>query len=77
MRSGTSPGIHDDPLQSELMSTLGVHVGDSAKIIFNIKQSLYELVKLNVSATIPSRKYDTVPAIISGSKRNLDDLRRI
>ncbi len=35
------------------------------------------MVKLNVSASIPSRKYDTGPSIIAGSKRNLDDLRRV
>lgn len=34
-------------------------------------------MKINVSATVPVRKYDSAPAIVAGSKRNLDDLRRI
>lgn len=59
------------------MGTIGVHIGQSARIIFNIKQSLYQLVKINVTATAPSRKYDNTPAIVAGSKKNLDDLRRI
>lgn len=34
-------------------------------------------MKINVSASVPVRKYDTAPAIVAGSKRNLDDLRRV
>jgi len=41
MRASTSAMIQDDPLEAELMSSIGVHVGESAKIIFNIKQGLY------------------------------------
>jgi hypothetical protein len=64
-------------VDNELTLTIGNQVSESAKIIYNIKQSLYELMKINVNATVPLRKYDTAPAIVAGSKRNLDDLRRI
>lgn len=73
-----SPGTRTpDGIGAELLATMGGQVWESARLIFSIKQKLYELVELNVSANVPTKRHDTAPAILAGSKRNLDDLRRI
>lgn len=47
----------EEQVDNDMMTTIAVHVNESAKVIFNIKQCLYELVKLNVMANPPIKKY--------------------
>lgn len=44
MKSPTSANQNmkiEDIVENELVATIGVHVSESARIIFNIKQALY------------------------------------
>lgn len=77
-KTSVSPNTKtSDVIGADLLSTMGGQVWESARLIFSIKQKLYELVELNVNANVPTKRHDTAPAILAGSKRNLDDLRRI
>ena len=59
------------------MDGLSFYVVESASTITSIKHSVYELVNVGISLSLPARKIDTMAGIVSGSRRNLDDLKRI
>lgn len=59
------------------MDGLAFYVTDSAKTIMSIKHSVYELVNIGIRANNPNRKVNNLGAVVSGSRRNLDDLKRI
>ena len=63
--------------EEEIIDNLSFYVADSAKTILSIKESVYELVSINLNMSSPRRKIDNMASIVSGSRKNLDDLKRL
>jgi hypothetical protein len=66
-----------ESLENRMMGAFGAHVAETANTIFRIKAIVFELMQLRGSISPPLLKYGDAQSIIRGSKRNIEDLKRV